>query len=312
MRSYKTAFILAPTRSGSTLLDNLLASHPSVVSLGEIDKLRAYALQDRRLYNPKQPLICSCGSPVPDCNFWRQVEASIGAPLGNLSLQWPPANHARDSLPIFQRHVLDASVKLLARRPGLFRSHRTHKLFGSNYIVEDSWRLFDAVQAVTGAACIVDASKAHYRFRTLWQSRKDAVRAIVLCRDYRAVTHSQMRRGRSIEQAIERWNRSMRLIEEMVSDIPKGNVLRLKYEALCGDPEATIRRTWQFLALPESLTAPRRSVSDMHHISGSPSKFDPTRQSVRLDDAYVGAFNSAQLEYIRLAAQPYARLWGYD
>ena len=312
MRSYKTAFILAPTRSGSTLLDNLLASHPSVVSLGEVDKLRAYAVQDRRLYNPKQPLICSCGSPVPDCSFWRQVEATLGTPLGNLSLQWPPANYARESLPIFRRRVLDVGVRLLARQPGLFRSNWTHSLFGSNSIVSDSWRLFDAVHAVTGAACVVDASKALYRFRTLWHGQKDAMRAIVLCRDYRAVTHSQMRRGRSIEQAIGRWRRSMRLIEEMVSDIPDNFVLRLKYEALCEDPDATIRQTWRFLQLPESSTAPRRSVSDMHHISGSPSKFDLTRQSVRVDDAYTGAFDPAQLEYLRIAAQPYSLRWGYD
>ena len=104
----------------------------------------------------------------------------------------------------------------------------------------------------------------------------------------------------------------MRLIEEMVSDIPDHSVLRLKYEALCADPDATIRQTWRFLQLPESPTAPRRSVSDMHHISGSPSKFDLTRQSVRLDDAYTGAFDPAQLEYLRLAAQPYSLRWGYD
>jgi hypothetical protein len=311
MRPYRVAFILAPHRSGSTLLDNLLGNHPEVVSLGEADKLRAYALQDRRYYDPKQPLICSCGSPVPACAFWHRVQEALGTELAALSLQWPPTRHTYHALRAPERWVLDAGLSMLARRPGLLRWGLFRKFLGSDSVAGDNWRLFDAVHSVTGAACVVDASKSAYRYRIVRTGNETDIRAVYLCRDYRAVTHSLMRRGLSLEQAIARWRRSVASIEGMVRDVPDSQVLRLTYEAMCLDPAGTIQRACRFLELPGSTTLLSRSVADLHHISGSPSKFDPDRQAIRLDEAWAGAFSDKQLEYLGLAAQPYAQRWGY-
>ncbi|HUO83103.1 MAG TPA: hypothetical protein VM616_09635, partial [Gammaproteobacteria bacterium] len=63
---------------------------------------------------------------------------------------------------------------------------------------KDSFRLFDAAHKVSDAKCIVDSSKNAFRFRSLWRERPEQVKAIVLCRDYRAVTYSMMRRGKSL------------------------------------------------------------------------------------------------------------------
>lgn len=313
MRSYKTVFILAARRSGSTLLDNLIANHPAVVSLGEIDKLQAYALQNRRLYDPKrQELICSCGVAVPSCDFWRRVEAEIRRPLGTLRMQWPAGRRARNSLSPIKRRMLEARLGLLARRPGLIRSELVQRIVGSTKVAADNWSLFDAVHAVTGAECIIDASKAPFRFRTLWQCRRESVRAILLCRDYRAVAHSLTRRGHSLEDAIAQWRRSIGTFEEMVVDLPEKDVIRVVYEDLCRDPRTVVRGVHEFLGLPEARFETTRNLADMHHISGSPSKFDPNRQAVRMDDSYLGVFDEVQLAYLRQAARPYAVRWGYQ
>ena len=312
MHSYSVAFILAPHRSGSTLLDNLLASHPSVISVGEVDKLRAYALQDRRQYDPQQPLTCSCGEPVASCAFWKEVERFLGTPLADLSLQWPLVRYARDSLSTPQRLLQRSGLALLKRRPALFRSTVVQRAFHGRIGTRDNWRLFDAIHSASGAPCIVDASKATYRYRLLRNGNEDSVRAIFLCRDYRAVTYSLMRRGLSMEEAVAKWRQGVRRIEEMVCDLPSDQLFRVTYEELCRDPTTTIRRVWQYLRLHDCEIPEARSITGMHHISGSPSKVDPNRQMIRRDDSHVGAFDPAQLEYLRNSAYPYATRWGYN
>ena len=57
----KLIYIMSDNRSGSTLLDQLLGGNPSIMSLGEVHHLTAYALDDRGIYDPVHPLVCSCG-----------------------------------------------------------------------------------------------------------------------------------------------------------------------------------------------------------------------------------------------------------
>ncbi len=94
-------------------------------------------------------------------------------------------------------------------------------------------------------------------------------------------------------------------------DVPETQVFRLTYEAMCQDMEGTMRRVYQFLGLTESTAPLSRTLAGLHHISGSPSKFDHERQTIRLDESWAGAFSKKQLEYLGLVAQPYAQLWGY-
>jgi hypothetical protein len=127
-----------------------------------------------------------------------------------------------------------------------------------------------------------------------------------LGRLYRAVTHSLMRRGLSVEDAIAQWCRSVGQIEEMVMGIPDRHVCRVTYEALCSDPQGTIKGVLHFLQLSGTSNVLKRSIADLHHISGSPSKFDPARQTIQFDDSYLSVFDERQLQYLRHAAQPLA------
>ncbi|SCZ67306.1 sulfotransferase [Thiohalomonas denitrificans] len=60
-------YILAYGRSGSTLLDWLLGSHPSIVSSGEIGRLPV-ALYDRTT----RPRYCGCGEYIDECEVWKE------------------------------------------------------------------------------------------------------------------------------------------------------------------------------------------------------------------------------------------------
>ncbi|MGH2952258.1 MAG: sulfotransferase [Solirubrobacterales bacterium] len=312
MHRYTVAYIVSAPRSGSTLLDNLLASHPDVVSLGEVHHLRAYALDDRQYYNPKQPLVCTCGAKVQNCVFWSAVQREMGAPLGRLHLQSPISRELRATFSKYLQTVLRIPVALISRYPSLYRIKAVQNLFDSKRIGMDSFRLFDAVYKVSGAACIVDSSKMPFRLLSLWNQRPDQVRVIMLCRDYKAVTHSKMKRGRSLAGAISSWTRWHRDMEALSPAIKPSSIFRLTYEQLCETPDVIMKNLWEFLGLRAHETIQRQSVDTMHHLGGSPSKRDSGRREIRRDTEYVQAFTASDLEQLKKLASPYAQKWGYD
>jgi len=62
-------YIAGSSHSGSTLLDLLLGSHPSIESVGEAKKIAAVTAD---LRTGGQPL-CTCRQPVAACPFWQRV-----------------------------------------------------------------------------------------------------------------------------------------------------------------------------------------------------------------------------------------------
>jgi hypothetical protein len=50
----------------------------------------------------------------------------------------------------------------------------------------------------------------------------------------------------------------------------------------------------------------------VHHLGGSPSKFDPTRKSVSLDQSYLHFFADVDIERMRKIVGTLAADWGYE
>jgi hypothetical protein len=63
-------FIAGSNRSGSTLLDLLIAHAPGVVSGGELRRFDEYVERNKK---------CTCGIPFDKCPFWNQVAATFPA-----------------------------------------------------------------------------------------------------------------------------------------------------------------------------------------------------------------------------------------
>lgn len=288
-----TIFVLSDTRSGSTLLDQCLGANPEMASLGEVHWLRAYAMQDRKLYDPEHELVCSCGLPVPVCPFWRGVEATIGRPLAGLELR------------------SERLRRMLAQMPGSFRMNLVRRLAGLDAVARDSIALYNAVSTVTHRRLCIDSSKSVARFRAVFALEPDRTLAIVLVRDYRSVVHSKMKRGVSLESAASRWRRKMEQIEALTKDVPAMNVSVLRYESLCEAPKSELTRLCAFIGVPFTESMVRRPSGDIHHIGGSPSKFDPSRAEIVRDRLGDNAFRPEQLARLRQIVGPFAARWGY-
>jgi hypothetical protein len=289
-------FILSDMRSGSTLLDQLLGAHPEVLSVGELHWLNAYATQDRGLYDPDHDLVCTCGLPVVQCTFWSQVASRLGRPLGSLQLQ-----------PAFE----PLARQLRDRFPGLFAIRAFRDLLFGKREVRDNVALADCLLELSGCRSLVDSSKSEFRFRAVYDARPSQARALILTRDYRAVVHSKMKRGHSMQSAAIGWRNKMRRIAAFTDGLPADRVYRLTYEGLCGDPVGELGRLCRFLDLGFSATMLERPTEGVHHIGGSPSKFDPSRGQIMLDSAYQSAFTTQQLALLARLVGDVAKKWGY-
>jgi hypothetical protein len=307
----KIVYIMSDNRSGSTLLDQLLGAHEKMMSLGEVHHLCAYALQDRSLYNPVHPLECSCGKVVEQCVFWSHVEQELGQPLGSLLLKPRFFERSGDVMSLSQR-ARRFFRSTAANNPQLLRYAPIARILNAQRVAMDSFALYDAVFEQTSATYLIDSSKSPFRFRMLYDEQPRRLCAIILGRDYRGVVHSSMKRGWGLESSARTWARCMRQINELTKDIPPQARIRVRYEDLCADPRAELSRICDFLNLNFSEEMLCRPSGNVHHIGGSPSKFDPDRTRIKLDQSYSEAFTLKQLTTMKEIAGEAAAAWGYE
>lgn len=302
--------VLSDVRSGSTLFGQLLGAHTRIVLAGELQWLRAYALDDRQQYNPPHELLCACGRQFGKCEFWQAVSQATNRPLSGLTViprffGWDGPGSVR---PRLCKRIPRRIVEL---RPALFRSRFVRAFFGEQKVIADNMAVFDAILNHTGASYVVDTSKLIFRFRMLYASHPERFKVIVLHRDYRAVVYSQMKRGYSLDESALSWARKVEQIEALSADIPTSNIAQLKYEDLCSDPTAELGRLCQFLGLEFEAAMLTRPTIGVHDIGGSPSKLEVGRQDVQLDSAYLQAFSAAQLDRMHKLVGSKGMMYGY-
>ena len=302
---------MSDNRSGSTLLDQLLGAHSSIISLGEVSHLPAYVLNDRSIYNPSHPLVCSCGDQIADCEFWKRAAERIERSLDQLQLK-ARFYDRRQPRTATERLAQILTRRILYRWPRLSNTQAFRSLLLAEKVGADSFELFDAIFNSTGADFLVDSSKDPRRMRFIYEHDPSRVFVIMLGRDVRGIVHSKMKRGRELVAGAEGWARCMNMMKIAIDGVPSANVMRMKYEDLCENPESELQRICDRLSIDFSAEMLTRPSADVHHLGGSPSKFDPARRSISLDQSYMTAFSSEQLVQIREIAGSAAEEWGYD
>jgi hypothetical protein len=202
-------------------------------------------------------------------------------------------------------------MRFIRRFPGAYGNNFVRRLFGAPRLARDSIELSSAILRVSGKRFLVDSSKSAFKFRAVYEVQPERVRAIVLTRDYRAVIHSKMKRGESLEDAALGWRRKMDQILAMTDGIPGDRYCTLKYEALCENPERELKSLCTFLGLDFDPNMLARPTEDIHHVGGSPSKFDPTKRAISLDTRYLDAFEPRALAQMRQIVGSAGSYWGY-
>lgn len=252
-------FISGNHRSGSTLLDMILGSHPGCCSVGEVNALREYFQDNRK---------CTCGDPIRLCPFWTGVEKEVSKIMGvaDPCSRYKPVSRIRE---------------LVA---GILRGD------GSGVSLEFDGALIEAIGESTGGKVIVDSSKSATRllYYMLWQ--RGRVVFVHLVRDPRAVINSQLRSRKYREDEllplIAQWKRRQSSLARILSFMGEDRKILVRFEDLCVDPPAVLGRILSLAGLQydESILGYWRF--EHHNISGNIKTKASRGRPIALDEAW--------------------------
>ena len=235
--------LLGTSRSGSTLLQSVLASHSGAISLGEI--ARVHELFERRSK-------CSCGETLAACNFWAPAlkELRRTSPV----IAWSKASWIQRG---------NSLLGVLAATTGLNR-------LASRKERQSARALGNALATLgqgTGGSLFIDSSKEPSEFLRLALLSSHRVIPVHVVRDPRGVAWSAFRRtGIDPISSAKHWaqlNRAIALLSRITPTYPWQLV---RYEDLCRDTQAVSRKLLAAVGVTTGPKGPHPS----HALGGSP------------------------------------------
>ena len=296
--------IAGSDRSGSTLLDTILGTVDGIFSAGELRHLWERGVMEQRR--------CGCGEPIPGCEVWGPVLASMAGHAGTRDA----AAIVHDLGRVRTRYAPLAMVPL-SRRHYVRRIQPIIDLYG---------RLLTSVRDITGSRVIVDSSKRPLYTFMLAQVPGVDLTVVHIVRDPRAVAHSRNRYKRQLDTDERRgmtqapplrsatswamWNVGVR---SLAGRLPRYVVVR--YEELIGDPEATIRRIMATAGVEDAavpfIDGSTVTLQPNHTVSGNPSRFTTGDVELRLDSAWERDMRRRDRWLVTAVTLPLLRSYGY-
>ncbi|MCI4351842.1 MAG: sulfotransferase [Thermoplasmata archaeon] len=259
-------YIVGSVRSGSTLLDVLLGSHPDIHSTGELARISKY-------YEPPG-YRCSCGKGASECPFWSGVlqDFERTSPLQELNRGWRRFEGFRAF-------------------PRTWWGART----GTRALREQVARLGEMIRSIaraSGKGTVIDSSKDPVRgfLYSLLPSDAFDVRYIHLVRDGRGFMFSvtarpdgaglgqRHKKGRPAAVRALEWA-STNLLTSILFAGGDTQYLRLRYEDFVAQPSLELRRIGTFLgtdlsSIAEDLSQGRAVPIAGHIVGGNRLRFN--------------------------------------
>lgn len=294
-------------RSGSTLLERLLAGVPGVVALGEVIHLWERGLVADEL--------CGCGRPFSTCAFWTGVGARAFGGWDHVEAEDVVAGR-RSVVRTRQALTLlggPTSPKLRLQRDRLSRTVRT---------------LYAAAREQSGAQLLIDSSK-HPAYAMLLRRAHVDLRCVLLVRDPRAVAYSwqrSVRRPEILERDVDMpryglayssltWTLFAALYEALrMLRVP---LLVVRYEDLLSAPHRELRKILDFADVPPSMndlahvSAAAAELGPAHTVAGNPMRFVVGKVPLRLDEDWRDGLSTAEKHLVSFLTSLLRRRYGY-
>jgi Sulfotransferase family len=295
----KVLYVMGLYRSGSTILDIVLANHPAMVGVGELRNL-AYHVAGR-------PETCACGNPVERCSFWRAVQQRWREQAGG------------DALARFA--ALEERFERIRALPAVFLARVMPSSAFTEY-VRLTATLYEAIAAESGREIVVDSSKYPARALALLFGAAVDLRIVHLVRDGRAVIWS-MRRKESTEMELaasqvaphtsRQWLLT-NLTSGLVTALAGERAIRVRYEDFVTNPREQLSRIGA-LAGVDMRDLVRRvlegdSLDVAHTVAGNRVRMGG-RVTLRMDDEWKSRLAPADREVFWRKAGWLAVRYGY-
>ncbi len=283
-------YVLGSGRSGSTLLDLLLGSHPQVFGMGEVVNLPAFL---------KLNWECHCGAKLDECVFWQAV---------------------LDRLEEGQRKWLEAVDSLT---PGKSKLKKLKQLLHlqEGGIISDALSLavndgiLRNVLEMTKSKWLVDSSKGFERLIHLSSNGSLKLKVIHLVRDGRGYVYSRRKRPvlrtlfRIDRRPVPVWKASLEWVRTNLccliaaKRLPKEDRILVRYEDLARHPVTTLIKICQFIGVPydAGMIAFRSRIG--HNVGGNRMRFDKATE-IRVDDSWKTGLSARDTAIFLLIGGP--------
>ena len=302
----KVVFIAGYGRSGSTLLDRILGEVDDFFSLGEFRYIWERSLLDNQL--------CGCGKQFHNCDFWSAViEEAFGG---------------RKDMDIRKLVRLKYSVDRKRNIPrALFTFLRNHEYQSDlNAYTQALYKLYKAVQKVSGCKILIDSSKNPSQGYLLSSMPSIDLYVIHLVRDSRAVAYSWERKkiwqetdGKKVLMPIHSSQKSvvewvgLNLLTHFLRYLNEKYML-LRYEDLANQPQSFLDKIAGNLGLKIKETVFHDGNIKLglnHTVSGNPFRFKTGLIEVRQDSEWEIKLNKSKRFLITALTWPLLLKYGY-
>ncbi len=302
----KCAFIVSPSYSGSTLLSILLAHHPKLITLGE------YLDNKVRRYREGEGDYCSCGEKLTECPFMADLSSSVQKKGIDFSVDYPDTAFISDdklAAPVLRAYIRNPLFELVRRVAisALPAARDTIKR-----VVNRNSIVIGTMLEKAGASVYLDSAKNNNRVIYFDRYAKDMdVKVIWLIRDGRGITNSIIRHtGNDVATSAKWWAVTQRSVIQTTRYLPAENVLTMKYEDLCENPQKWLSESCRFLGLDPTLM-PESFSADGLHLTGNNMRLKGLAE-IKPDEKWKAALSKDDLAVFEKIGGKLNRELGYS
>lgn len=304
-------YVVGYGRSGSTLLDRLLGSIDGFCSCGEIFELWRALNKDR---------LCSCGSPVKTCSFWKSVleETFRASQTEKITYDFAHAFYST----INKRNLLNLLFPSIRSKSFQTRITEIGRVIN---------RVYQAIADISNKKVIVDSSKYTLYAHFLLDACDLDLRLVHLIRDSRAVVYSHVRKKFVPEigqytatknpfRTALAWNLHNLLAERLRA---RHKYVQIHYEDLAAHPKQTVFHILEALNLVEELGLDKDEIfasfkaqnkvvlNKGHLVAGNTMRFKQGEMEIKLDEEWKRALPLFYKATTSFFTAPLLKKYGY-
>jgi Sulfotransferase family len=306
-RPVKVLYVAGLGRSGSTILANALGQVEGFFSGGELNFIWKHTLIENRL--------CGCGRPARECPFWGPVfEEEFGGQSEALAREMMRLQYSGARTRHIPMMLTEGGRRKIRSRLGEF--------------LNNTGRLYQAIQSVSGSRVIVDTSKEPAYGYALGMVPGIDLRVLHLVRDPRAAAYSWAKKKRQPDsterefmhrktptQSAVLWDTWNTAIEALWRRMP-ARYLRLRYEDFIAGPRRSFEEILN-LTDEEDAELPLVGERDVklgisHTVSGNPNRFDRGTVELRQDRAWQEQMKSRDRALVTALTLPLLARYHYS
>jgi hypothetical protein len=307
-------YICAAGHSGSTLLDLLIGSHTSAMSLGEITQMpKSLALNTA----------CTCGQPVQACAVWSPIieRLSVLPRFSGLNRN-PYALYLglfEAGTVVDRRH--QTALRTLWRRAAYAASFacwrwrlRPLGVFTGPLLqgARNKLCLFDVVAETESLSVVVDSSKHYLEAVSLHKASPARTKIVLLIRDGRAVFYSGLKRGHGRRHSLNAWLRTYRRALPLLrTQVPSTDRLDVRYEDLASNPARVLHRICEFIGIGFEREMLAFRAHRHHLMNGNDMRLSGS-EAIRADESWKEGLSASDLDYFESRAGSLNRELGYQ